>query len=76
MNLNRCIESFLLGVALVLTLLSENEDVPRVPRFSCKAVDDAWRQYRTGFDLEADLRILKIFRNERYTYSDLKGSCK
>lgn len=49
MDLNRCIESFFLGVALVLVLLSEREDVPHVPRFSCKAVDDAWRQYRTGF---------------------------
>ncbi len=76
MNLNRCIESFLLGVALVLTLLSENEDVPRVPRFSCKAVDDAWRQYRTGFDMEANPRIMKIFNNNRHTYSDLKKACE
>lgn len=76
MNLNRCIESFFLGVALVLVLLSEREDVPHVPRFSCKVVDDAWRQYRTGFDSGADPRILKIFRDGGYSYDDLKRICE
>ncbi len=76
MTIQTFIMAFSLGAALVLIVVPEDEDIPPVPRFSCEAVDVAWRQHRTGFDLEADLRILKIFRNERYTYSDLKGSCK
>lgn len=73
MNLQLFVGSFFLGVALVLAVLPEEENVPR---FSCRAVDDAWRQHRTGFDLEADPRILRIFRHSRYTYSDLKGACE
>lgn len=76
MNTQTFFVSFILGVALVLILVSEDEDVPSVPRFKCEAVDTARRQYHTAFDLGADLRILKIFKNGSYFYDDLKAACE
>ena len=76
MNLQLFVGSFFLGAALVLVVLPEDEDVPSVPRLKCEAVDTAWCQYRTAFDLEADPRILKIFKNGSHSYDDLKRACE
>jgi hypothetical protein len=76
MNTQTFFVSFILGVALVLILVPEDEDVPSVPRFKCEAVDTAWCQYHTAFDLEADLRILKIFKNGSHSYDGLKMACE